>query len=117
MGKLPPYGCFAAPWIRRCTAQKQQKTASSRSRIAAFGHPPQTTGEQVFSYSPNVRTGHQSVDVGALVAGRLLGGVEAGDDVHHTAGGGHGMIAETLQEAAQQHDIHGLLTGDVIGQR
>ena len=30
-----------------------------------------------------------SVDVGAFVAGRLLGGVEAGDDVDHTAGGGH----------------------------
>ena len=111
MGKLPPYGCFAAPWGGTGTAQKQQKTASSRSRIAAFGHPPQTTGEQVFSYSPNVRTSpNQSMSVPSSRVGSLVGSKP--ETMYPTR-----VIAETLQEAAQQHDIHGLLTGDVIGQR
>lgn len=69
-----PHGAVITPWIRRCAAQKQQKTASSRSRIAAFGHPPQTTGEQVFSYLPNVRTSpNQSMSVPSSRVGSLVG--------------------------------------------
>lgn len=49
----------------------------------------------------NARRGEEpSVDVGAFVAGRLLGRVETGDDEHHAAGRGNGVIAETLHEAA-----------------
>lgn len=67
--------------------KSNKKTASSRSRIAAF---------RASSSSHRRISVQLSVDVGAFVAGRLLGGVEAGDDVDHTAGGGHGVIAEAL---------------------
>ena len=54
----------------------------------------------------NARRGEEpSVDVGAFVAGRLLGRVETGDDEHHAAGRGNGVLAETLHEAAAQHDV------------
>ena len=60
----------------------------------------------------NARRGEEpSVDVGAFVAGRLLGRVETGDDEHHAAGRGNGVIAETLHEAADQDHVDELLVG------
>ena len=53
----------------------------------------------------------KSGDVGVFVAGRLLGRVETGDDVHHAASRGHGVIAKTLHEAADQHHVDELLVG------
>ena len=66
-------------------SNKKRRPAVTGSPL--FGHPPQATRRISVQLL---------VDVGAFVAGRLLGGVEAGDDVDHTAGGGHGVIAEAL---------------------
>ena len=59
-----------------------------------------------------------SLDGAVLVARRLLARIEAGHDVHDAAGGRHGVVAKTLHEAAEQHDVDQLLTaaGPLVGQ-